>query len=93
MDRFEKEGLILAHKIHFLLARLGLTRLREVIRECLDAAQREQFFLAEKKYRSKYPPLSLDNQINLLKAVLQRDLSMQVDSVLGDFSLYISVRT
>ena len=84
MDRCEKEGLILAHKIHFLLARLGLTKLREVIWENLDATQREQFSQAEKKYQLKYPPISIDNRINLLKAILQRDLSTKVDNLLSD---------
>lgn len=90
MDRFENEGLTLPHKIHFLLARLGITRLREVIWDNLHAAQREQFLEAEKKYAPKYPPLSLENQINLLKSILQRDLSSDVDSVLGNlFEAYI----
>jgi len=90
MDRCAMEGLVLAHKIHFLLAKLGLTRLREILWENLNATQREQFTQAEKKYLSKYPPLSLDKGINLLKAVLQRDLSMEVDSVLGNlFEAYV----
>jgi len=84
LDRFESEGLILAHKIHYLLARLGLTGLREAIWEKLNLPQRERFTEGEKRYQLKYPPLSLDGRINLLKAILQRDLSAEVDPLLGN---------
>ncbi len=52
--------------------------------EKLNSLQKEQFVQAEKKYKLKYPPVSLDRRINLLKAVLQRDLSAEVDPVLSD---------
>jgi len=84
MDRCDSEGFILAHKIHFLLAKLGLAGLREAILEKLNSLQKEQFVQAEKKYKLKYPPVSPDRRINLLKAVLQRDLSAEVDPVLSD---------
>jgi len=84
------DGLVLAHKIHFLLAKLGLDELRKVIWEKLNPGQRERFALAEKQYQQKYPPVSLDGQINLLKAVLQRDLSAEVDSILGElFEIHV----
>ncbi|HKY54223.1 MAG TPA: polysaccharide deacetylase family protein [Anaerolineales bacterium] len=82
MDRSKHDGLILAHKIHFLLAKLGLVGFREAIWEKLNSARREQFIHAEKKYQLKYPPISTDNRINLLKAILQRDLSADVDPLL-----------
>lgn len=84
MDRSTREGLILAHKIHFLLAKLDLTGLREAIWEKLDSSQRERFTQAENKYQLKYPPISRDGQINLLKAVLQRNLSADVDTILSE---------
>ena len=83
MSRSENEALTLPHKIHFLLAKLGLAELRDAIWEKLDSQQRERFTEAEKKYSFKHPPLSLDKRINLLKAVLQRDLSLEVDPLLG----------
>jgi len=83
LDRRKREGLILAHKIHFLLARLGLPQLRNAIWEKLDSAQREHFIQAEKKYRLKYALVSPEGPINLLKAVLQRDLSTEVDPILS----------
>jgi peptidoglycan/xylan/chitin deacetylase (PgdA/CDA1 family) len=84
MDRCDSEGFILAHKIHFLLAKLGLASLREAIWEKLDAVQKEKFTQAEKRYQRKYPPVTLDKRINLLKAVLQRDLSAEVNPLLSD---------
>jgi peptidoglycan/xylan/chitin deacetylase (PgdA/CDA1 family) len=90
MDRLESDGFILAHRIHFLLAKLGLPGLRDAIWERLNPLQREQFTQAEKKYQLKYPPISLDGQINLLKAVLQRDLSSDVNRILPElFEIHI----
>ena len=84
MDGKDRAGLVLAHKIHFLLAKVGVTGLGDAIWQQLNASQRERFTLAENEYRSKYPPISQDGQINLLKAVLQRDLSPEVDTLLSD---------
>lgn len=82
--------LTLPHKIHFLLAKLGLPGLHDAIWEKLNPEQREQFTRAEKKYQLKYPPISIDKRINLLKAVLQRDLSIEVDAVLSElFEMHI----
>jgi peptidoglycan/xylan/chitin deacetylase (PgdA/CDA1 family) len=90
MSRCEDAGLTLPHKIHFLLAKLGLTGLRDAIWEKLNLEQRERFTHAEKKYQLKYPPISIDKRINLLKVVLQRDLSSEVDTVLGDlFEMHV----
>jgi peptidoglycan/xylan/chitin deacetylase (PgdA/CDA1 family) len=90
LDRRENERLILAHKIHFLLAKLGLTRLRDAIWEKLSFVQRERFTQAEEQYQLEYPPISIENRINLLKLVLQRDLSVEVDSLLEDlFEIHI----
>lgn len=90
LDRFEEDGLVLGHKIHFLLAKLGLAGFREAIWEKLDPALREHFTRAEKRYQFHYPSASMDDQINLLKAVLQRELSVEVNTLLGDlFELHI----
>lgn len=83
LDRPENNGLVLAHKIHFLLAKLGLAGLREALWKKLTPALREQFTQAEKRYRLKYPLTSIENRINLLKAVLQRELSAEIDPLLG----------
>jgi peptidoglycan/xylan/chitin deacetylase (PgdA/CDA1 family) len=90
LDRCNTPGLTLPHKIHFLLAKLGLVGLREAILEKLHPAQKDQFAQAEKHYQKQYPPISLERRINLLKAVLQRDLSMEANSVLSElFELHI----
>lgn len=84
MDRCDSDGFVLAHKIHFLLAKLDLVGLRDAIWEKLNPLQRERFLQAEKKYQLKYSPVSLDGRINLLKAILQRDLSAEVNTLLSD---------
>jgi peptidoglycan/xylan/chitin deacetylase (PgdA/CDA1 family) len=84
LARDERQGLILAHKIHFLLASLGLAALRDAIWEKLNSAQRERFTQAEQRYQLKYPPVSEEGRTNLLKAVLQRDLSPEADALLRD---------
>jgi len=83
LNRIDTGGLVLAHKIHFLLAKLGLNQLREELWEQLNDAQRQRFTAAEKGYQFKYPSTSEDAHINLLKAVVQRDLSNEVDPLLG----------
>jgi len=90
LDHRVNDGLVLGHKIHYLLAGLGVDELRVTILERLDSAQRERFMSAEKKYQLKYPGGSLDDRINLLKAVLQRDSSIEVDPLLSDlFEMHI----
>ena len=90
LDRCESKGFILAHKIHFLLAKLGLVGLREAIWEKLNPDQRIRFTRAERHYQLKYPPISMDKRINLLKAVLQRELSSEVNTLLSDlFEMHV----
>jgi peptidoglycan/xylan/chitin deacetylase (PgdA/CDA1 family) len=83
LDRKNEERLILGHKIHFLLAKLGLAGLRDAIWEKLSPLLRERFIQAEEQYRVKYPHSSMDSRINSLKAVLQRDLSVEMDPLLS----------
>jgi hypothetical protein len=84
LARSTNAGLALAHKIHFLLAKLGLDQTRSAILEQLDSTQYERFELAEQRYQLKYAGDSLDERINLLKAVLQRDLSVELDPILSE---------
>jgi peptidoglycan/xylan/chitin deacetylase (PgdA/CDA1 family) len=94
LDRCENQGLVLGHKIHFLLAKLGLTRFRAAIWEKLDLSQREQFTRAEKQYQRRFPPISTERRINLFKTVLQRDLSNEVNPLLSElFELHIGSET
>lgn len=90
MDRYESDGFTLAHKIHFLLAKIGLPGLHDAVWEKLNPAQRERFTQAEKKYQLKYPRISPDGRVNLLKAVLQRDLAAEVNPILSElFAIYV----
>lgn len=84
LARSTNDGLALAHKIHFLLAKLGLDQTRSAIWEKLDPAQRERFTLAERQYQLKYAGASLEDRINVLKALLQRDLSDDMDPILSE---------
>jgi hypothetical protein len=64
--------------------------LREAVWEKLSPAQREQFTQAENRYQLKYSSTSTDSRINLLKAVLQRELSTEVNLLLSDlFEVHI----
>ena len=83
LDRSQEEGLILGHKIHFLLAKLGMSQLRDLILEHVDSAGRDLFAQAEEKYQPRYSAQSLDGRTNLLKAVLQRELSIEIDPLLS----------
>jgi hypothetical protein len=83
LDRRQSRRLTLAHKIHFLLAKLGLVELRDAILKALSVLQRERYTQAENRYRLKYSSSSTEGQIDLLKAVLQRDLSAEVDGLLS----------
>jgi peptidoglycan/xylan/chitin deacetylase (PgdA/CDA1 family) len=90
LDRYKDERLVLAHKIHFLLTKLDLVGFREAIWEKLNPALRERFAHAEKQYQFQYPASSSDDQINLLKAVLQRELSVELDTLLSDlFEMHV----
>src|SRR5215217_4232865 len=84
LDRSEANGLILAHKIHFLLAKLGLSGLRQAIWDQLNSEQRTPFTQAENRYRLRYQASSVDSQVNVLKAVLQREFSAEVNALLSD---------
>jgi len=90
LDRSKDEGLVLGHKIHFLLAHLGFTEFRAAIWEALNPSQRERLMKAEGRYLQRYPSVSSAGDINLTKAVLQRDLSVEIDPLLSDlFEKYI----
>ena len=90
MDRRDSKELVLAHKIHFLLAKVGVLRLRSALLVGLNPTEKERFTEAESRYKVKYSPASVDGQINLLKYVLQRDMSTVADGLLGElFQLYI----
>jgi len=71
-------SLTLAHKIHFLLARLGRDGLREVFWLRLSQAQRDLYQRAERHYQAKGY-----SSLNVFKAIAQRDLSAEADALLS----------
>lgn len=77
LARTSEERLALGHKIHFLLAKLGLNILREEIWLRLTAEQRIPYHQAEEKYRTQYADL------DVFKAILQRELSIEAEPILS----------
>jgi len=74
------DGLALGHKIHFLLARLGVDDLRETVWDHLKPAQRQIYTQAEAHYRAS----GEKSAVELLKSILQRDLSVPADTILSE---------
>jgi peptidoglycan/xylan/chitin deacetylase (PgdA/CDA1 family) len=80
----------LAHKIHFLIAKLGINRLREDYLGLLDTSQRQAYALTDARYRPAFDSNSLSNEVDIFKLILQRDLSSISDPILGElFRLHI----
>lgn len=75
--------LALGHKIHFLLAKLGIERFREATLERLDAFQQAAFERAEAKYTDLSGESDQD-KIDVFKLVLQRDLSESAETILSE---------
>ena len=94
LDRSHDRGLVLGHKIHFLLAKLGLPGLYRAVWEMLNPEQRSLCTQAESRYQSDYSPTTGENDTNLLKAVLQRELSAEVDGLLSNlFEVHVGSET
>lgn len=79
LARRPNDGLILGHKLHYLLVRLGLQGLRAEIWARLDATQREHFSRAEAQYR-----LSEDSETTVFKTILQREFAEIVNPWLSE---------
>ena len=71
-------GLVLGHKLHYLLAALGQDGLRAALWPRLSPAQQQRFEQAEAGYRARYDGL------DLFKAVLQRELSDEIEGPLSE---------
>ena len=84
LARPPEAGLALGHKIHYLLAALGPDGLRAEVLARLKADQQMQFGQAEAHYRARYDPGTPQGAIDLLKSVLQRELSGPAEGVLSD---------
>lgn len=57
------------HTLHYLIAYFGLEKLRELIWERLDGAEREIYRTAEARYRQRW-----SSETDVVKGILQRDL-------------------
>ena len=78
LARPPQAGLVLGHKIHYLLAALGQDGLRAAVWQRLSPDQQQRFEQAETRYRARYDGL------DLFKAVLQRELSDEIESLLSE---------
>jgi peptidoglycan/xylan/chitin deacetylase (PgdA/CDA1 family) len=88
LARAASSGMALGHKIHFLLARLGVDGLRAAVRARLDQYQLRQYAQAEARYRAR----AGESAVELLKLVLQRDLSAPADAILSElFAEHVGV--
>src|SRR5574341_564236 len=77
------DGLALGHKIHFLLARLGVERLHEAVWLRLTPEAQAAFERAEERYRASGYAGGESPQVGVLKSVLQRELSPEAQGILS----------
>ena len=84
LARTPEAGLALGHKLHYLLPVLGQAGLRAEVYQRLNSPQQAQFRHAEEHYRAQYKPATTQGETEVLKAVLQRELSVPAESVLSD---------
>jgi len=73
-----EDGITLAHKIHFLLAKLGLEKLRVAVQKRLSPEQLAVYRRAESRYALMY------DELDTFKGVMQRDLSVEVNGLLSE---------
>jgi hypothetical protein len=71
--------LALGHKLHYLLACLGLEGLRRAVWKGLTANQRERFMTAEAAYRRRSK-----SEVDVFKSVMQRELEPETNALLTD---------
>src|SRR5574341_1232386 len=77
------DGLALGHKIHFLLARLGVERLREAVWLRLTPEAQAAYARAEEHYRASGYAGGESPEVGVLKSVLQRELSPEAEGLLS----------
>lgn len=77
------DGLALGHKIHFLLARLGVERLRQAVWLRLKPEARAAYERAEERYGASGYAGGESPEVGVLKSVLQRELSPEAESLLS----------
>ncbi len=83
LARLPGAGLALGHRLHFLLARLGLDRLRTAVLERLQVDDRARFHQAEASLRPGYPAQNLQADLDCFKTALQRDLEDAAEPILS----------
>lgn len=79
MARQNETGLILGHKLHYLLAEFGLDGLRSAVWENLNTTQRKRFISSEAYYRKRW-----SSEMDVFKGILQRDLELEISPLLSE---------
>jgi peptidoglycan/xylan/chitin deacetylase (PgdA/CDA1 family) len=76
-------GLTLPHQLHFLLAKLGMDRLRALVADALDPAARQCLVETMAEYLAGALPFAKDNPTEAFKAALQREMADEAQAALG----------
>jgi peptidoglycan/xylan/chitin deacetylase (PgdA/CDA1 family) len=84
LARPPQAGLTLAHKIQYLLSPLAWAGLRAEVYGRLSGEQQDQFRRAEAHYQTQYDAATPHGALDVLKAVLQRELSEPANGVLSE---------
>lgn len=77
LARRDGDPLPLPHKLHYLIAAIGLERLRDEVWQGLDGSQREIYRAAEARYRLRWR-----SETDVVKGIFQRDLAGLLDPLL-----------
>lgn len=77
------DGLALGHKLHFLLARLGVERLRQAVWLRLTPQAQAAYARAEERHRASEHAGGESPEVGELKSVLQRELSPEAQGLLS----------
>jgi peptidoglycan/xylan/chitin deacetylase (PgdA/CDA1 family) len=83
LARAPEDGLALGHKLHCLLARLGVERLREAVWRRLTPEAQAAYRQAEAKYQTNGYAGGEAVEVGLFKSVLQRELSAEAEGILS----------
>jgi peptidoglycan/xylan/chitin deacetylase (PgdA/CDA1 family) len=79
MARRDENDIPLPHKLHYLIAHLGLERMREEIWNRLNETQRETYLAAEAQYSLRWK-----SRTDVVKGVFQRELAPEINPILTE---------
>lgn len=77
LARRDEDPLPLPHKLHYLIAAIGLDRLRDEVWQGLNESQRGIYRAAETRYRRRW-----SSETDVVKGIFQRELAGALDPLL-----------